>query len=247
MNWIILAWLSVSLFAFVASLRVTAPYGRHTSDSWGRTINNRWGWFWMELPSPLILGLLFWLGTAAWNSYAFLFWGLWTLHYVNRTLIYPLRQRDTQKRMPLAIVFSAVFFNVMNAGINGYFLGFESDVYPPDWWQDPRFLLGFGLFWAGLAINWQSDTILLNLRKPGETHYVIPKGGLFRFISCPNLFGEMVEWTGFALMVSHLSAWSFAIWTVANLLPRALSHHRWYLSKFPDYPKTRRAVFPGVL
>ncbi|MFN2314958.1 MAG: hypothetical protein ABR531_10905, partial [Bacteroidales bacterium] len=30
-------------------------------------------------------------------------------------------------------------------------------------------------------------------------------------------------------------------------VPRALSHHRWYRSYFPDYPRKRRAIFPYIL
>ncbi|MDH5284165.1 MAG: 3-oxo-5-alpha-steroid 4-dehydrogenase, partial [Gemmatimonadota bacterium] len=34
--------------------------------------------------------------------------------------------------------------------------------------------------------------------------------------------------------------------TVANLAPRAWSHHRWYLEKFPDYPPDRKALIPHL-
>jgi steroid 5-alpha reductase family enzyme len=86
--------------------------------------------------------------------------------------------------------------------------------------------------------------LLLRLRKPGETGYKIPKSGLFRWVSCPNHFGEIVEWSGFALICWNLPALSFAIWTAANLIPRAVSHHNWYREKFEDYPLRRKAVLP---
>ena len=35
----------------------------------------------------------------------------------------------------------------------------------------------------------------------------------------------------------------FLAWMIANLLPRALSHHRWYLSEFPDYPKIAEHIY----
>ena len=44
-------------------------------------------------------------------------------------------------------------------------------------------------------------------------------------------------WVG--LMTLSPAAWVFILWTVANLLPRAISHHRWYQENFPDYPITR--------
>ena len=39
---------------------------------------------------------------------------------------------------------------------------------------------------------------------------------------------------------------AFAIWTIANLLPRARSHHRWYRERFAEYPSERRAMIPFV-
>jgi len=66
-------------------------------------------------------------------------------------------------------------------------------------------------------------------------------------VSCPNLFGEIVEWSGFAMMCWNLPALSFAIWTAANLIPRAISHHRWYRQRFADYPAARKAVIPFIL
>ena len=93
----------------------------------------------------------------------------------------------------------------------------------------------------------QSDSILINLRKPGETGYKIPQGGMFSHVSCPNHMGEIIEWTGFGIMMWALPGVSFAIWTAANLIPRALEHHKWYYEKFKDYPKDRKAIIPRLL
>ena len=65
----------------------------------------------------------------------------------------------------------------------------------------------------------------------------MPTGGLFRYVSCPNYLGEIVEWTGFALVMGALPGFAFLAWTLANLVPRALEHHRWYRATFPDYPR----------
>ena len=175
------------------------------------------------------------------------FFALWMLHYLNRSIIFPLRTRTTGKRIPILIVLSAIGFNVVNGWSNGYFLGYLSPIYPANWWWDPRFLCGTLLFLTGAAINLHSDNILIHLRKPGEQGYKIPSGGLFRYLSCPNLFGEILEWTGFAILCWNLPAAGFAIWTAANLIPRAISHHRWYQSRFQDYPVARKAVIPGVV
>ena len=99
---------------------------------------------------------------------------------------------------------------------------------------------------AGFAINQHADWVLMNLRKPGETGYKIPHGGLYRCITCPNYFGEILEWTGFAIASWSLPGVAFALYTFANLAPRAVSHHAWYREKFPDYPKERKALLPFV-
>ena len=65
----------------------------------------------------------------------------------------------------------------------------------------------------------------------------MPRGGFFRWVSCPNYLGEMLQWSGFALATWSLPGLSFALWTVANLLPRAVAHHRWYRREFADYPE----------
>ena len=149
--------------------------------------------------------------------------------------------------MPIAIMFMAIFFNLVNGFINGYYLGNLADEHTIEWLQDPRFIGGIIVFFTGMFINMQADNILIHLRKPGETGYVIPRAGLFRYISCPNHFGEIIEWFGYALMTWSSPGLAFAVWTMVNLLPRALHHHRWYQSTFPDYPPQRKAVLPYLL
>jgi hypothetical protein len=80
-----------------------------------------------------------------------------------------------------------------------------------------------------------------------ETAYKIPFGNLFRYISCPNHFGEIIEWAGYALLCWNLPASAFFIWTSANLIPRAIAHHHWYREHFSDYPMNRKAVIPFIL
>ena len=75
----------------------------------------------------------------------------------------------------------------------------------------------------------------------------MPCGLLFRRVSCPNYLGEMIQWTGWAVATWSLAGLSFAVWTAANLVPRALAHHRWYREQFEEYPARRRAVLPFVL
>jgi hypothetical protein len=246
---LVYTWIAIAIFIFPVIIRIVVPYGRHSSKKWGVMIDNKLGWILMELPALLVFAGFFLFGTGTRPAVTWIFFSLWLLHYLNRTLVFPFRLRTKGKKMPLAIVLMGNGFNFVNGFINGYYLGSLVTVeqYPLGYLLDMRFVAGIIIFFAGLFINWQADTILIHLRKPGETGYVIPRKGFFRFVSCPNHFGEILEWTGFAVMTWSLPGLSFAVWTVANLLPRALHHHKWYKETFPDYPAERKAVFPFFL
>ncbi|MFZ1685997.1 MAG: hypothetical protein WAU70_01130 [Flavobacteriales bacterium] len=242
-------WMALAIVVHVTMFFVTAPFGRHTSEKWGPTINNKLGWFIMELPSLGIMVYFLLCGSNPLLNYGWILFALWVTHYVNRTVIYPLRIRSTPKRIPLFIVGNAILFNVMNAGLNGYYLAELSPLekYDASWLTSAHFMIGLLVFACGMYINMRSDSILINLRSKNESGYRIPQGFLFDRISSPNLFGEIIEWAGFAIMAWNLPAFSFVLWTFANLVPRAKNHHDWYHRTFPDYPKERKAVFPGLL
>lgn len=241
-------WISVAVIIFIVLLFVTAPYGRHSKRTWGLTIPDRLGWFMMEIPGPVIYLLLVITGNGPKTLTVWVITGLYLAHYLNRAIIYPLRIRTRGKEMPLAVALMAILFNLVNGGFLGYFAGSLQAHYTEAWLADPRFMAGLVIFLAGMAINMSSDEKLIHLRKKRNGDgYVIPRGGLFEKVSCPNFFGEIVEWSGYALLCWSLPALSFFIWTFCNLVPRALSHHRWYRSHFTDYPEERKAVIPYIL
>lgn len=243
LNTISLCWIVVALILIPVQLFVVAPYGRHNSSSWGINIPNRIGWMIMEVVSPaaLLFGLSLVFASLRITEYVLL--GLWLTHYINRTFVFPMRIRTKGKTIPLVIVLSAVFFNSMNGLLNGVAIGIGG--VPAT--SSPIFMIGIGVFLLGFLINIISDEFLLRLRKPDEVGYKIPHGFLFRFVSCPNHLGEIIEWIGFSLACWNLPALTFAIWTAGNLIPRSLAHHRWYRTQFPDYPNDRKAVIPFLL
>lgn len=242
----VLAGMAAAVGAFTALLHISAPYGRHLRRGWGPLIRNLHGWVIMEAPAALLFAALFAIGGAPRTLPIWLFLTLWELHYVHRAFIYPLTIRDGRKKMPIAVVLLGFGFNVGNAYVNGRYLFSLSGGYPQGWVRDPRFVIGLVLFVAGYIANRWSDLILRGLRQPGETGYRIPYGGLFRWVSCPNYLGEIVEWFGWALATWSLPGLAFAVWTFANLAPRARAHHAWYHANFPSYPAERKALIPGI-
>ena len=171
---------------------------------------------------------------------------MWMAHYMQRAFVYPCLQRGSGKRISLLVVVLGCVFNIVNGYLNGRYLFEFSGGYPVEWMKRWRFLLGGGLFVLGYIVNRRADKILRGLRAPGESGYQIPRGGLFRWVSWPKYLGEIVIWLGWAIATWSLPGLAFAVWTIANLAPRARSHHRWYQAQFPDYPAQRKALLPGV-
>ena len=237
--------LVAAAFAFLVLLRVPAPYGRHTRPGWGPTVGSRLGWILMEVPAALGFLVFFLMGRPE-VGVVWVFLVLWQVHYVYRGFIFPLRLKTAGKRTPILIVVMGIGFNLLNSYLNGRFLGASGDLYPSRWLADPRFVAGIGLFVLGLWINLRADHSLIRLRADGGGGYRMPRGGLYRWISCPNYLGEILEWCGWAIATWSVPGLVFAIWTVANLLPRARAHHRWYGETFPDYPRRRKALIPFV-
>ncbi len=239
-----LCWIAIGLITFLYLLKKEAPYGRFSNRQWGPMISNRLGWILMEGAVLVVLALwvpLKKLQENPVNSMLLLF----TLHYVHRSFIYPFMTRTKGKKMPLILMLSAIFFNIVNGSLLGiWFTHFAH--YPKGWLTSPAFIIGLLGFVIGMVINWTSDYKLIRLRKEKESGYKIPYGGLFNYISSPNLFGEILEWSGFALLTWSLPGLTFLIWTCANLIPRALSVHRWYNRTFPEYPSQRKVLFPFI-
>ena len=244
---IVMGWIILGCLVFPALLFITAPYGRHSSRKWGLTIPNREGWILMELPALVLFLYFIFAGKSDKNTAVWIIVTLFMVHYANRSLIYPFRIKTQGKRMPLLIVILAIVFNAVNSYVNGYYLGSLQVQYTSSWISDPRFISGILLFLVGMIINVRTDEKLIHLRKSKSDGYQIPYGGLFNKISCPNFFGEIIEWFGFAILCWSLPSLSFFVWTLCNLLPRALDHHRWYKKQFADYPVNRKAVFPYLL
>jgi len=243
-----MVWISFPLatVVFIVLLFISAPYGRHERKGWGPSTSNRLGWLVMESPSVLIFALLFWLGEAPKNAPILVFFLLWEAHYIHRSLIYPFMIADGKKIMPFVIVLMAFLFNSGNAYINGAYLFSLSGGYPESWLRSPKMVIGLVVFLIGFITNRWADRVLQGLREPGSQAYRIPYGGLYRWVSCPNYLGELVEWIGWAIATWSLPGLAFAVWTFANLAPRARAHHSWYHQYFSNYPKKRKALIPGI-
>lgn len=239
----------LAVIVFVILQQVTAGYGMMYNRKWGPTVNNRLGWVLMEAPSFIAM-LLLWIFSSRAASPALTVMALlFEAHYFQRSFLFPMLIRGSN-RMPLVIILCGVIFNVINAYMIGGWLFYVSpaDAYPVSWLWSPLFILGTVIFLTGMAVNLHSDHIIRHLHRPGDSGHYIPRGGMFRYVTSANYFGEVTEWLGYAILTWSLGGFAFVVWTFANLAPRARATHRRYLEKFGERHArlNRRYIIPFI-
>lgn len=227
--------IALAAIVFVCLLFISPGYGMFYNRKWGPSLSNRLGWILMEAPMLVCL-LYLWLSSPRRAQTALIIMmAPVVIHYLQRTIIFPLLIKGSN-RMPVAIMLLGMIFNVINAYLIGGWLFYVSpaSAYPLSWLADPRFIIGTAVFIAGMAINIHSDHVIRHLRAPGDRRHYIPHGGMFRYVSSANYFGEVAEWVGFAILTWSLPGFIFALWTFANLGPRARSTYKRYAAEFGD-------------
>lgn len=248
-----LAFVFVVIVA-IASIFLPSPYGRFGSQKFGLAFDPRLGWMLMELPATLSFLYFYSRGVHRTELVPLIFLGMWLIHYSNRGFIFPLLMR-VPKAASQSFSLMVVAFGWLATSLHGYLHGaFISGLgknYTPDWLHDPRFLIGLVVYYTALALNIHSDAILRNLRSreevaAGARVYRIPQGGLFRYVTNPSYFTELVAWAGFAVCTWSLAGLFILTLSAANLVPRAIATHKWYRERFPEYPPERRALIPFI-
>ncbi|XP_061597932.1 3-oxo-5-alpha-steroid 4-dehydrogenase 1 [Cololabis saira] len=229
---------------FVSLLFENVPYGRYATNKYGFPVNVKLAWFVQELPAFCMpMYLIFWSASSKTSLLPNqLLIAMFFCHYFQRTFIYPFLIRGG-KATPVVSFVLAFVFCIYNGYMQVRYLSHYAE-YPAHWVTHPCFIAGSALWLVGWLVNLHSDHILRNLRKPGETGYKIPRGGMFELVSGANFLGEIIEWAGFALAGHSVHSSAFAVFTAVVLTSRAVAHHKWYLAKFEDYPRNRKALIP---
>lgn len=245
-RFVLFGWILIAVIIFIVLLFIAAPYGRHFSKNFGPSINAKLGWILMESPAPLVFAFFFFSNVHPLSSVPMIFLFMWQIHYLDRAFIYPITIRLSSKPLPITVLAAGVIFNSLNAYLNAYYIATNIAKYSVYWLSDIRFLAGVGLFLFGFGVNRQSDYILYRIRHHAGQEYGIPENGLYRWVSCPNYLGEILIWLGWTVATWSPVAAAFTLWSIANLVPRARSHHQWYKETFDNYPDKRHILLPWL-
>ena len=239
----------LAIVVFICLYFITAGYGQFRTKRWGYSIDNRVAWFLMEAPVFFVMLIIWCRAGFPFHLPELILLGLFLVHYFQRSFVFPCLMKG-HSRMPLSIMMIGIIFNV----INGIMQGGGLFWFPiPAYTQGASYLLrwnaivGIIVFLFGMIVNCHSDYVIRHLRQPGDTRHYLPQAGFYRYVTSANYFGELVEWIGFAIAAANPAAWVFALWTGANLIPRAHAIHRKYHEEFGDEAVgTRRRIIPLV-
>lgn len=98
----------------------------------------------------------------------------------------------------------------------------------------------------------QSNFILAGLRKNEDGEIVtkehkIPFGGLFKYITNPLQFTEIIIYIMLSVILWQASTFHYiTIWVITNQLICAVLSHEWYHETFKNYPKERNILIPYI-
>lgn len=246
---IVASWLmttcGIFVFLTLSNTKKPAEYGRYNKPklcTWA--LQPRVAWMFQESPAFFIPFYFYWTDQHL-TDYGKFLTCLIIFHYAYRSFVFPFLIYSKNKT-PIDIVLMAFVFCVWN----GFIQGSWNAYYQPEIDKfHPRFFVFFGvwLFAIGFIIHLICDLHLISLRSRDSSTYGIPRGHLFEYISCPNYFGECLQWLGYAIAARSFPAIAFAFFTMCNLAPRAMSHHYWYRTHFGSkYPDERKALIPLI-
>ena len=253
---ILLIMAVLAVVVFIALNFIEVGYGITINKKWGLAINNKIAWLCMEAPVFLLMTTLcfystritqFKLSTSLVPLILFLFF---QMHYIRRSFIFPFLLKGKSK-MPVTVMLMGILFNVCNAFMQGGWIFYKSpeNMYPVSWLITPQFIIGTIIYFGGMALNIHSDKVIQDLRKPGDTGHYLPTKGFFKYVTGAHYFGEVIEWIGFAIVTWSISGIVFALWTFANLVPRANSVYHKYRKMFGAEilkEKKLKRIFPYI-
>ena len=217
----LIAMTALALVVYVALHFFEAGYGYLFDRRYGFPVSNKLGWMLMEAPVFVAMTILWLLSDRTWQAAPLALFLMFQSHYLYRAFIFPLRLRGRSK-MPFGIVAMGMLFNTLNALMQGGWIFFVSPAdYYEGWFARPYIYIGAAIFLAGMC-------------KEGDTRHYIPRGGMFRYVTSANYFGELTEWTGFAVASWSWAGAVFVWWTFANLAPRSASLYKRYTAEFGE-------------
>lgn len=210
-------------------------FGKETSF----TLPPRIGWWCMEIPVTITFLYVFFVKGGSQSQYLVprICAALMCMHYSYRGWIYPFliaTHPGAKSNFSLLPAFGGSMVTITHGYLNGkWFAEHGKHLKDRKWLRSPCFIAGIIMYLSGFAAIVYHDNIMRDLRPCANgQRYCIPHGGLFDYATQAIYFCELWAWFGFALLSCGPNGAFIFLVSCANLVPRSVTSHNWYLSKF---------------
>ncbi|CAK9040333.1 unnamed protein product [Durusdinium trenchii] len=235
------------LITGLAECSSSTAYGKFGNESLF-SVPPRVGWWLMELPVTIsFLYSFFYLPGPQKQALApRICAAVMCLHYSYRGWIYPYLLRPhpgARSNFSLMPALGGWLVTITHGYLNGrWFAEFGLHLGRKKWLSDVRFLLGLLLYFSGFIALVYHDYLMRELRSSPGPRYRIPHGGLFDYATQAVYFCELWTWLGFFLMSWGPNGLFIFLVSCANLIPRSVASHQWYVKTFgQEYEQLQRA------
>ena len=169
---------------------------------------------------------------------------LWMVHYSKRLLETIFVHEFGTLTMPIFNLFKNCAYYWGFAAAVGWNVNIPREDALPSW----HLIVGFPWFCVFMILNFICHMRLKYMRPKGTNAFVIPHGGLFEYITCPNYFCEIMTWFGFNILTGFTPfGVAFNIVGTLQMLQWATQRKAKFVKLFGDeWPKKRWVLFPFI-
>lgn len=246
---LLIGMVALAAVVFAALYFVRAGYGLLRDGRWGPKIDNRIGWILMEAPVFLAMTALCLCSPRRNEAAPLVFFALFQLHYLHRAFIYPMLFKS-RSAMPLGIVAMGIAFNLLNACMQGGWIFYVAPegYYTNEWLLSPQSSPerpSSSPAWRSTSIRTGSSAACANRATRPTTCLGAECSATLRR---PTTSARSSNGPGFAILTWSASGAVFALWTFANLVPRADAIYKRYAELFGDElrKERRKRVIPFI-
>jgi 3-oxo-5-alpha-steroid 4-dehydrogenase 1 len=221
----------------VTELTSSTAYGKFGSGA-VFTLPPRIGWWCMEIPVTVMFVYTFFIkgGSQSRELVPRICAAVICMHYTYRGWIYPYLIRShpgATSNFSLVPAVGGWMVTITHGYLNGkWFAEYGTHLRNKKWLRDPRFICGIIIYLTGFAALVYHDKLMRDLRSTPGPRYRIPRGGLFEYATQAVYFCELWTWFGFFLISWGPNGLFIFLVSCANLIPRSVATHQWYLQKF---------------
>lgn len=152
----------------ITELVSPTAYGRFGASGSSTTfsVNPRLGWWLMELPCSVCFAIVFFRSPRAGEWVPRLFAGIMLLHYLYRGWIFPalIRVHGKSTNFSLLPALGGWVVTITHGWLNAKWFGEVGTHLNAKWLRSWKFIVGFVLYYSGLALTIYHDHIMRTLR-----------------------------------------------------------------------------------